>query len=296
MPGCQALRIDMTRLGFFFFWLLHFLPHRALIALGRTLGALLFHLARERRQITLTNLRLCFPEQTEAQRKTIAREHFALYGQTLIERTLLYWASPERLMQMIRLEGEENLIAQAGKPVILFAFHFVGMEVTWLRLTMKHSFAAFYARMSNPDVEARLMARRNRFREAVMVSNKEGIKSALDVVRSGIPLIYLPDMDFGRKHSIFVPFFAAQAATIPGLSRMAAQTGAVVLPVIPHLTPSGWVVSVEPAWSDFPTDDIHADTRRMNAHIERWVSRYPAQYWWTHKRFKTRPPGEKPVY
>lgn len=286
----------MSRLGFFVGWLLHFLPDTWIVGLGRGLGALLHVIARQRRHIALTNLALCFPEKAEGERQDIVREHFRLYGQAMLERVILYWATPEHLVRMIRLEGEHNLTAVAGKPVILFAFHFVGMEVPWMRLTMNHSLAAFYARMSNPEVERRLMERRNRFRPATMVSNKQGLKPALEVIRAGTPMIYMPDMDFGRKHSIFVPFFAASAATLPGLSRMAAATGAAVVPVIPHLTPEGWVVTVEPAWENFPTDDLVADTRRMNAHIERWVSLYPAQYWWMHKRFKTRPEGEKSVY
>lgn len=286
----------MSRLGFLLLWLLHFLPDRWLIGLGRALGLLLHGIARQRRQIALANLRLCFPEWSEAQRAAVVREHFALYGRTMLERVILYWRPPEHLRRLIRVEGEENLTRLAGRPVILFAFHFVGMEVTWLRLTQQHALAAFYARMKNADLERRLMARRNRFRPATMISNKEGIKPALDVIRSGTPLLYLPDMDFGRKHSLFVPFFAAQAATIPGLTRMAAATGAAVVPVIPHLTPEGWVVSIEPAWNDYPTADIAVDTRRMNAYIEDWVRRYPAQYWWSHKRFKTRPSGEPPAY
>ncbi|MBK6638296.1 MAG: lipid A biosynthesis acyltransferase [Rhodocyclaceae bacterium] len=286
----------MTRFNFFLLWLLHFLPNAALTRLGRLFGALLYALAKERRHVASTNLRLCFPEKSEAERTALAREHFALVGQTLFERVILYWGSEERLKRMIRIEGAENLSALHGQPVIIFCFHSVGMEVAWIRLTMVQHLAVFHARMKNAELEERLMARRNRFQPARLVSNKEGIKPALEVIRSGTPLTYLPDMDFGRKHSIFVPFFAANAATIPGLSRMAAATGAKVVPLIPTLTPEGWVVNVGPAWENFPTDDVVADTRRMNAFIEEWVLHHPAQYWWLHKRFKTRPEGEKSVY
>lgn len=286
----------MTRIYFFLLWLLHFLPNGAISALGRAFGALLYRVAGARRHVAQTNLRLCFPEKSEEERAALAREHFALVGQTMLERVILYWDSPERLSTWARLEGEEHLAALRGQPVILFCFHSVGMEVAWVRLTMTQDLAVFYARMRNAALEERLMARRNRFHAATLVSNKEGIKPALDVLRSGMPLTYLPDMDFGRKHSIFVPFFAASAATLPGLSRMAAATGAKVVPLIPTLTPEGWEVRLEPPWENFPTDDIVADTRRMNAFIEEWVVRFPAQYWWLHKRFKTRPPGEKSVY
>jgi KDO2-lipid IV(A) lauroyltransferase len=117
-------------------------------------------------------------------------------------------------------------------------------------------------------------------------------------MREGWSLFYLPDMDFGPEESIFVPFFGVQAATIPGLSRLAKLTGARVVPFVTRQLPGaqGYEVQIYPPWDDFPTDDVAADTRRMNAFIEARVRETPEQYYWVHKRFKTRPPGEARFY
>jgi KDO2-lipid IV(A) lauroyltransferase len=129
-----------------------------------------------------------------------------------------------------------------------------------------------------------------------LISRREGLKKVLRPLRAGIPFYYFPDMDYGRKESIFVPFFGVPAATITGLSRLAKATGATVVPVITRMTNNGYVVSIGEPWGQFPTDDVVADTRRMNAFLETEIMKSPEQYFWLHKRFKTRPPGEKGVY
>lgn len=286
----------MKRLVIFFLWLVHFLPTNVLVRLGYGLGHGLYWFASFRRHVTLTNLRLCFPELAESERVSLAKRHFGLYGRTLLERTVLWWGSEARVRAMARVEGLDNLHAQGNRPVILFAIHFVGMDLGWTRMTLEHPMSAMYARVKDPFLDRLVLAKRGRFGDCTLVSNKEGVKEAIRVMQSGKPLMYLPDMDFGRKHSLFVPFFATQAATIPGLSRLAASTGAAIVPTITRLTADGWVVKVDPAWQDFPTADVETDTRRMNAWIEEQVREYPEQYWWTHKRFKTRPPGEPSPY
>jgi KDO2-lipid IV(A) lauroyltransferase len=115
-------------------------------------------------------------------------------------------------------------------------------------------------------------------------------------MKAGMPFFYLPDMDFGERDTIFVPFFGFPAATITGLSRLSRLAGAVVVPIIARMEADGYVIRIEPAWPGFPGESIEADTRRMNAYIEAEVAKMPEQYFWLHKRFKTRPPGEKGVY
>ncbi|MDP3037952.1 MAG: lipid A biosynthesis acyltransferase, partial [Rhodocyclaceae bacterium] len=95
---------------------------------------------------------------------------------------------------------------------------------------------------------------------------------------------------------IFVPFFGVPAATITGLARLARMAGATVLPVITRMTDQGYVVEIGAPWVDYPGASIEADTRRMNAFIETEVVKMPEQYFWLHKRFKTRPPGTNKVY
>jgi len=110
---------------------------------------------------------------------------------------------------------------------------------------------------------------------------------------------YSPDMDYGPKESVFVPFFGVQTATITGLARLARLTGATVIPLVTRMTSTGYVATVGEPWVDFPGAGDNGDpgnARRLNAFIEGEVLKAPEQYYWLHKRFKTRPPGEQGVY
>ncbi len=288
----------ITRLALVLMWLLHFLPLPVLAALGRGLGALLHALGRERRRVTLTNLRLCFPQMSEAEREALARRHFAAFGRSFIERGLLWWASPERLRRIVRVEGLEHLDAHLGRPVILLVPHFVGLDMGWTRLTLERDMVSIYANQKNLLFNAALYRGRTRFGDSRLLSRQEGTRPALRAMRAGLPFYYLPDMDYGERDTIFVPFFGMPAATITGLSRLTRMADAVVLPVITRMLPGGqgYVVNIGAAWTDFPGERIEDDTRRMNAFIESEVERLPEQYFWLHKRFKTRPPGEPSPY
>ena len=150
-----------------------------------------------------------------------------------------------------------------------------------------------------PRVLNRVLLRgRQRFIEPVLFSRQEGIRPVVRAVRKGLPLYYLPDMDLGSRDSIFVPFFGVQAATVTALSRIARLAGAVVVPAVTRQLPGGqgYVLRFYPAWNGFPTEDLAADVRRMNAFIEERVREMPEQYFWLHKRYKTRPPGEAKFY
>jgi KDO2-lipid IV(A) lauroyltransferase len=103
-------------------------------------------------------------------------------------------------------------------------------------------------------------------------------------------------MDFGPKDAVFVPFFGVPTATISGLPRLAKATGAAVVPCITRWQDGRYVTRFYPAWENYPTDDVVDDTRRMNAFIEDRVREMPEQYFWLHRRFKTRPEGEPDLY
>jgi KDO2-lipid IV(A) lauroyltransferase len=279
-------------------WLLHFLPLGTLAWLGRGLGRMLYSLGRERRQVALTNLALCFPELDAEARTALAKRHFEAFARTLLERGILWWASADRFLQMVKVEGEEHWRALEGAPVILLMPHFVGFEMGAYRIGYGREVASMYSRQRNAAFDAALLRGRTRFKNATLFSRQDGVRSVVRSLRSGLPFIYLPDMDLGRRDAIFVPFFGVPAATITGLARLAALSGAAVLPCVTRQLPgsAGYVIRIYPAWENFPGADIEADVRRMNAFIEARVREMPEQYLWVHKRFKTRPPGEPNPY
>ena len=288
----------MTRIGLGLIWLLHWLPLMLLAPLGRAAGLLLYALAAERRRVVLTNLRLCFPELDEQQRVQLARDHFAVFTRSLLEHGILWWGSRERVLDMVRIEGLEHWHAVRNRPVIWLSPHFVGLDMGGIRIGAEYRVVSVYSKQKNPAFDAVLYHGRTRFVMPDLYSRQDGIRPVAKAIKKGLPFYYLPDMDFGERDSIFVPFFGVPAATITGLSRIAALTGAVVVPAVTTQLPggAGYVLRFHPAWDNFPSGDLAADTRRMNAFIEDRVREMPEQYYWLHKRFKTRPAGEQRFY
>jgi KDO2-lipid IV(A) lauroyltransferase len=288
----------MIRIALGLMWLLHFLPLRAHAWLGRWLGHAFYWLGRERRRVALTNLALCFPELDAKARAALAKRHFQAFARSVLERGILWWATAERFVGMVKLEGEEHLLAVGNAPVIILMPHFVGFEMGGYRIGYGREVASMYSRQRSAAFDAAMLRGRTRFKNATMFSRQDGVRSVVRTLRKGVPFIYLPDMDLGRRDAIFVPFFGVPAATITGLARLAALSGAVVLPCVTRQLPggAGYVARIYPAWENFPSQDIEADVRRMNTFIEERVREMPEQYLWVHKRFKTRPPGEPSLY
>ncbi|MEO5862601.1 MAG: lipid A biosynthesis acyltransferase [Burkholderiales bacterium] len=279
-------------------WLLHFLPLPVLAWLGKGLGRLLFWAGKSRRLVALKNLSLCFPALSQTRRQQIARAHFQAFAQVMLEQGLFWWASDRRFLRTVTLTGGENWIAVQGRPVILLAPHFVGLDWAGVRLSELKVLASIYSRPKNKLLDRMLLKGRTRFNQSVLFSRQDGLRGVVKALRQGIPFYYLPDLDFGRRNAVFVPFFGVPAATVTGLSRLAKIAHAVVLPVVARQLAQGrgYEVTIYPAWDNFPTDDVTADTRRMNEFIEQRIGEMPEQYLWTHKRFKTRPPDEPRLY
>jgi KDO2-lipid IV(A) lauroyltransferase len=248
--------------------------------------------------VVLTNLRLCFPQWSDAARSQMARRHFQALARSLIEHGILWWAPRERVLRLVRIEGLQHWQAVANRPVIWLAPHFVGLDMGGVRISAEHRAVSVYSHQKNPDFDAILYHGRTRFVKPELVSRQEGMRTVVRAMRRGLPFYYLPDMDFGERDSIFVPFFGVPAATITGLARVARLAGAVVVPAVTRQLPGaqGYELKFYPPWHDFPSGDVAADTRRMSAFIELRVQEMPEQYYWVHKRFKTRPAGEPRIY
>ena len=279
-------------------WLLHWLPLPVLGRLGKAIGTVLFALMSARRKVALTNLRLCLPHLSDMERRRIAKSHFQAYARSIVERALLWWAPPERLQRLIVLESPLPLASLSTQPTILLCPHFVCLDVAGTALSMHIPGCSIYTSQRNEAFDQALRKGRQRFHPITLLSRDKGIKPILRAIKQGLPFFMLPDMDFGRKDAEFVPFFGIPAATLTAPARIAAATGARVIPVVATFLPDyrGWKVTLYPEWQDYPGDDVIDATRRMNAFIEERVREAPAEYFWAHKRFKTRPEGEDSPY
>jgi len=286
----------LSRLVFGLLWCVHGLPLAVLSRLGAAVGEVMYRLVAERRKVTRINLARCFPELDDTAREKLARAHWRAFVRAFVERGILAWGSRERVARTVRLEGLEHL-SREGR-VILFAPHFVGLDMGFTRIALEHDVAMLHSRQKDPRFEAMLERGRSRFGRAHLYTRQQGLRASLVALDNGAYYYYLPDLDYGAHRAAFVPFFGVPAATITGLSFIARETGAKVVPCVTRMLPGGegYVTRFHPAWTDFPGPDPVADARRMNAFIEERVREMPEQYYWMHKRFKTRPEGEARFY
>jgi KDO2-lipid IV(A) lauroyltransferase len=268
---------------------------------GAALGPVLHALAAPRRRVVDANLALCFPGKSPAERRRIARETFVFVAQSWLDRGWL-WHAPEHVvagrLKVLGAPGEVDEIANGKEPMILFAPHFYGLDAAATALTMHTArpSTTIYTTQRDPLIDEWISEGRKRFGNVITLNRVDGIKPIIAGLRKGGLLYLLPDMDFGRDQTVFVPFYGVQAATVPSLSRFARLGRAKVVPIVSRLVKAGYEIEVLPAWKNFPTDDVIADTTLMNERLQGYIDTMPSQYYWVHRRFKTRPDGEPKVY
>lgn len=286
-----------TRFVLFLIRVLGYLPLSWVRALGWLLGVVLYLVVGSRRRVVQVNLSLCFPQLDAIQVRTLSRRVFVRFAQAWLDRGWLWHGSSDRVRARLVVKGAVDEFDGAD-PVVIFAPHFVGLDAGWTALTQQfpRHFTSIYTDQANKVADAWILRGRKRFGFGQLFGRVEGVKTIVTTLRQGNPLYLLPDMNFGPHESLFVPFYGVLAATVPSLSRFARLGRAKVVPVVTRMTPHGYEVQVLPAWSGFPTDDLWSDTALMNARLKTYIDAMPEQYYWVHKRFKDRPPGETDVY
>ncbi|MEK9803282.1 MAG: lipid A biosynthesis acyltransferase [Curvibacter sp.] len=265
--------------------------------LGTVVGWLLYALAVPRRRVVMANLALCFPASSLAQRRRWARECFVYFAQAWFDRAWL-WNGPERVLrQRLRIVGAVEEL-QGNAPTVIFAPHFFGLDAagTAINDQIRRPMVSIYTPQRSQAVDQWLHDGRRRFGNLQLFYRDQGVKGIVAALREGALLYLLSDMNFGPEESIFVPFYGVPAATVPSLPRFARLGRAKVVPVTARITPQGYDIEVHPAWRDYPGSDVETDTAFMNRWLEGVIDTMPAQYYWVHKRFKTRPPGEPSIY
>lgn len=254
----------------------------------------------KRRRVTLTNLRLCFPDKTEAERRQIAKSFYRKLMRAALDHGVLWAGSRDEVAAMVRFEGVENITETVarGEHLIVISPHFVGLDAAGIGLNLHVRGCSLYQKQANPVWDEAALKGRLRFANPELIAKhgRGDLKAVIRAMNKGLPFYYLPDMDHGRKNSIFIPFFGVPAATVPMACRLAKLTRAKVCMCIAEMTDKGYVVHISPVWENYPTDDVEADTRRITAELENWILKLPDQYLWSHRRFKTRPEGEPSVY
>ena len=293
----ESISYLLTRCGIGFMRLLAAFPLRVIRGMGKLLGWALYMLVASRRRVVQTNLLLCFPERSEDERRVLAREAFVFFAQAWLDRSWVWHAPASWIKRRVTLKGAVDELSGTD-PTVFFVPHFVSMDAAWggVVLRVPRLSTTIYTDQSNKLVDRWILRGRGRFGHMRLFGRVDGVKPIIAALREGQPLYLLPDMDFGPEESVFVPFFGVLTATVPSLPRFARLGRSKVVPILTRMTADGYEVEVLPAWENYPTDDIVADTAFMNARLEEYIATMPSQYFWVHKRFKTRPLGEPSVY
>ena len=272
-------------------------PRWLMLTVAKVLGLVVYTLVARRRRVALSNLAIAFPELTPAARQAIAKTHIKTFVVSLIDRFSLWEGPVQQIDQMVRVSGWSHLAsAREAGPVIVLAPHFLGLDAGGLYLSSRLPVVSVYAQQKSQKLTDAMTSGRARFPHTSLVLRNEGLRAVLRHLKQGKVLYLLPDMDLGARDAVFVPFFGLDAATVTTLSRLARMTGAQVLPSVTRLQDDRYHFEIFPAWTDLGELTPEASARRMNAFIEERVREDPHQYLWTHRRYKTRPPGEPPVY
>jgi len=292
-----------TWLGIGLLTVLGKLPYPLVARFGEALGGLLYIFPSSRRHVVQANLRAAFPEKSEAEIDALSRQTFRTIFRSFAERGIFWTGSEAQMRRWVQIDDQADLVALDGTPHILVTMHLSGVEAGAIRLTIhlrdhvKRSGASLYTKQKNSLFDAFLKHARGRF-GAKMISRNDSARDILRCLKKGEAMQLIADMDFGERDSEFVPFFGVQALTLTSVSRLARLTGAKVVPIYTEMLPDyqGYVLHILPAWEDYPGDSVTEDTRRMNAFFEDCVRPRVTEYYWVHKRFKNRPPGEPDIY
>lgn len=287
----------LTHLGIYAMQAISRLPLSLIRGMGFVLGRLIHTFAPARRHVVSRNIELCFPKLSAVQHRAMVVSTFVHVGQAWLDRSWLWHGAARQTRKRLRIVGavEELAVVQ---PIVLFAPHFVGMDAGWTALSQQvpRPISSIYTRQRNAVIDNWIFRGRKRFGETQLFERREGARTIVSSLRAGQMLYLLPDMNFGPQESVFVPFYGVATATLTSLSRFARAGRAKVVPVTTRMTRDGYDVRVHAAWPPFADADLSVDAALMNQRLQDLIDEMPDQYYWVHRRFKTRPAGASSVY
>ncbi len=274
------------------------LPYRAILFSGKLLGYLLNIFALKRRRITAINIGLCFPQLDETEQKKLVKRTIIDNGIGLLEMCIA-WFNPGLIRpDMIEMDGEQILYDAVAerRGVILVGAHYTTLDLAGLLMAKYHKIGAMYRANKNPLFD--LAMRNSRAKCCEQMIERSDMRAVIRFIRKGGLMWYAPDQDYGRKQAVFAPFFGVEAACITIIPRLVKMNDSPVLILGHHRKSdgSGYTVSISKPPENFPVGDERVDATVINRALETEILKYPEQYMWIHRRFKTRPEGEEKLY
>ena len=289
-----------TWLGIILLRLLAFFPYSLISKTSSLLALVFFKFAKRRKHIIETNIKICFPEKTDEEQQQLSLDAFTATIMALFETSLTWWGPTKKYIHRHTVEGMEHLekATTGGKGVIILASHFTTLEISGAFLNSHiDNLKVVYKRSNNPLLEWFIQHKRGTKCCSGLIKHKS-LREVVRSVKKGNVVSFSPDQDFGEKDSIFAPFFGTACSTLLSTQRLAKLTGTPVIPFFVARNPDGltYTMRFSPAIENFPSDDDLRDATAINEAIEEQIRIAPAQYLWAHRRFKTRPKGEKDLY
>lgn len=273
------------------------LPMPFLLTLGKGIGFISYYVAKNRRHIIERNIELCFPNLSSEDRTKFVKNNFSALGMGVFE-ILAAWLKPEhQVKELFSYEGLENLeaVRASGQGALLMTIHFCNLELGARALTLKTPFAGMYRQHKNKVFEERQFKMREQQSQNSPLNRNE-VRKTIKILREGKLMWYAPDQNYGGSEHVFVDFFGIPALMITATSQLSRVGKAKVLPYYCIREGNHYKVKILPTLDNFPSDSTTQDCERLNALFESWIMEAPEQYLWAHRRFKSRPEGEKDLY
>ncbi len=271
-------------------------PFRMQVFLGKNMGKLFYPLFSTVRKVATINIQKCFPEKNKEQVSALVKKHFESIGVSFFETANAYYGRDEKIQKLLTIESEHYLTdaMKDDRGVIILCSHFMPLMLSSRALSLKHTIASIY-RPQNNRLFDKIMVKGLTNGGGIMIKNSD-TKAMIKAIKNALPIWYAPDQDLGTKGTVFAPLFGIQAATISATSRLAKGGNTAVIPYSFTRTDEGYNMSFSAPLENYPSGDLVHDASQTNQILEAQIRKNPEQYLWIHRRFKTRPEGEKNFY
>lgn len=280
-------------------FLLSQLPYKWQMGMGRAMGTILRR-NKKRLRMARINIEKCFPDMPSVEREALLEKNLQSMGMALFETGIAWFWPTWRLKRLFTVSGLEHIeqAKQEGKGALLLSLHFSTLDIGSAMLGVYVNYDGLYSPHKNPVFDYCQKKRREAYCKGGIAIARDNLRQMVSQLRKGRFVWYAPDRDLGPKVSIFVPFFAVDAATVTATAQFARMGKAKIIPFSQYRRTdgTGYDVVVHPPFENYPTGDDYADTRRVNEFMEQEILKFPEQYFWAQPRLKTRPEGEAKFY
>ena len=280
----------------FFCFLLSKFPNPIRIFFSIVVGIILFIFLKKRRNICFTNLKICFPSFNKIKIFITTLKTYIFFVLSVFDSFYFWEQKKASIKNKIKIKNEEFFfgLLEKNKTIIILP-HFLGIEMVGLKISSVMPCAIHYLKQNNQTIDNFLKEKRAKFKNVLLIEQKESFTRVVRTIKNNLPFIILPDMDFGIKNNKFVDFFNTPAATVDTIPRLAKITKSKVIFLKINRRFNDYLIDFI-QFDGFPSDSIDNDLVKINRLIESIVSKKPYNYYWFHRRFKTRPNDNEKFY